>query len=75
MPELEELFMPLRAMEYETGTGIRSAVGLYLSREIARVHNGKLVCPAIAKPASGVCDGFAGMSRSAKARSLFAIRF
>jgi len=42
MPELEELFMPLRAMEYETGTGIRSAVGLYLSREIARVHNGKL---------------------------------
>jgi len=42
MPDLEELFIPLRAMEYETGTGMRSAVGLYLCREIMRVHNGQL---------------------------------
>jgi signal transduction histidine kinase len=40
--EVQELFIPLRAMEYETGTGIRSAVGLYLCREIMRVHNGQL---------------------------------
>ena len=42
IPEVQELFMPFRAVEYETGAGIRSAIGLYLCREIVRVHNGQL---------------------------------
>jgi signal transduction histidine kinase len=41
-PELEELFMPFRYVEYETGRGLRSSIGLYLCREIVRVHNGTL---------------------------------
>jgi signal transduction histidine kinase len=41
-PEIEELFMPFRFVEYETGSGVRSAVGLYLCREIVRLHNGTL---------------------------------
>jgi len=40
LPELEELFMPFRFVQYETGKGIRSAIGLYLCREILRLHNG-----------------------------------
>jgi len=40
--EIEELFMPFGFVEYETGSGIRSAVGLYLCREIVRLHNGSL---------------------------------
>jgi K+-sensing histidine kinase KdpD len=40
--EIEELFMPFRFVEYETGSGVRSAVGLYLCREIVRLHNGTL---------------------------------
>ena len=40
--EIEELFMPFRFVEYETGGGVRSAVGLYLCREIVRLHNGTL---------------------------------
>jgi signal transduction histidine kinase len=42
IPEVQELFMPFRDVEYETGAGIRSAIGLYLCREIVRVHNGQL---------------------------------
>jgi len=40
--EIEELFIPFKAIEYENDAGVRSAVGLYLSREIVRVHNGHL---------------------------------
>jgi signal transduction histidine kinase len=40
--EVEELFMPFRFVQYETGAGVRSAVGLYLCREIVRLHNGSL---------------------------------
>jgi len=47
--EVQELFIPLRSMEYETGTGIRSAVGLYLCREIMRVHNGQLSVQQLAQ--------------------------
>lgn len=42
IPEIEELFRPFRFIEYETGSGIRAAVGLYLCREIVRLHNGSL---------------------------------
>jgi len=41
-PEIEELFRPFRFVEYETGSGARSAIGLYLCREIVRLHNGSL---------------------------------
>ena len=40
--EIEELFTPFRSIQYESGSGIRAAVGLYLCREIVRVHNGRL---------------------------------
>jgi signal transduction histidine kinase len=40
--EIQELFIPFRAIEYESGVGVRSAIGLYLSREIVRVHHGQL---------------------------------
>jgi signal transduction histidine kinase len=43
MPDVEGLFTPFRSVEYETGAGIRSSIGLYLCREIVRVHNGRLV--------------------------------
>ncbi len=42
IPDVQELFMPFRSVEYETGAGIRAAIGLYLCREIVRVHNGQL---------------------------------
>ena len=42
IPELQELFLPFRTIEYETGARVRSAIGLYLSREIVRLHNGRL---------------------------------
>src|SRR5262245_23952578 len=42
IPDIEELFMPFRSMKYEDGSGIRSTVGLYLCREIVRLHNGRL---------------------------------
>jgi signal transduction histidine kinase len=40
--EIEELFIPFRTVQYESGSGIRTNVGLYLCREIVRVHNGRL---------------------------------
>ena len=41
--EVEELFMPFHFIEFETGdSGVRSAVGLYLCREIVRLHSGAL---------------------------------
>src|SRR5262249_18335691 len=42
MPEIQDLFMPFRFVEYETGNGVRSAIGLYLCREIVRFDNGNL---------------------------------
>jgi K+-sensing histidine kinase KdpD len=42
LPAMEELFLPFRWVEYETGASIRLAIGLYLCREIVRVHNGQL---------------------------------
>lgn len=40
--ELESLFAPLHIVEFESGSAVRSATGLYLSREIVRIHNGRL---------------------------------
>jgi len=40
LAEIEELFTPFQFVEYETGAGLRSAIGLYLCREIVRLHNG-----------------------------------
>jgi signal transduction histidine kinase len=42
LPELQEIFTPFQVVEYESGGGIRSSVGLYLCREIVRIHNGSL---------------------------------
>jgi signal transduction histidine kinase len=41
--EMERAFAPFASVEYEGGSGIRSAVGLFLCREIARVHGGSLL--------------------------------
>jgi len=41
--EIERAFAPFAAIQYEGGSGFRSAVGLFLCREIARVHGGSLV--------------------------------
>ena len=41
--EMERAFAPFASVEYEGGSGIRSAVGLFLCREIARVHGGSLI--------------------------------
>jgi K+-sensing histidine kinase KdpD len=40
--DIEALFMPFQSVQYEDGSGIRSGVGLYLCREIVRMHNGRL---------------------------------
>ena len=42
LTSLEELFMPFRSLQYETADGLHSPIGLYLCREIVRVHNGQL---------------------------------
>ncbi len=49
LPEVQELFMPFQSVEYETGRGIRSAIGLYLCREIVRVHNGSLLVQQVSE--------------------------
>jgi signal transduction histidine kinase len=41
--EIERAFAPFASVQYEGGSGIRSAVGLFLCREIARVHGGSLL--------------------------------
>lgn len=41
--EMERAFAPFASVEYEGGSGIRNAVGLFLCREIARVHGGSLL--------------------------------
>jgi len=43
MSDVQNLFMPFRFIEYETGNGVRSSIGLYLCREIVRLHNGNLI--------------------------------
>jgi signal transduction histidine kinase len=40
--EVRDLFLPFRFVEYETGSGIRSGIGLYTCREIIRLHNGTM---------------------------------
>jgi signal transduction histidine kinase len=40
--EIERSFEPFASVQYETGEGMRSAVGLSLCREIARLHGGSL---------------------------------
>jgi len=40
--EMERAFAPFASVQYEGGSGIRNAVGLFLCREIARVHGGSL---------------------------------
>jgi signal transduction histidine kinase len=42
VPEMEELFQPFRTIEYKNGDSLRFATGLYLCREIVRIHNGHL---------------------------------
>jgi signal transduction histidine kinase len=39
---IESLFVPFGSIEYENRSGIRTAVGLYLCRQIVQVHNGRL---------------------------------
>jgi two-component system heavy metal sensor histidine kinase CusS len=41
--DMERAFAPFALVQYEGGSGIRSAVGLFLCREIARVHGGTLL--------------------------------
>jgi signal transduction histidine kinase len=40
--DIETLFTPFHSVQYEDGSGIRTGVGLYLCREIVRLHNGRL---------------------------------
>jgi signal transduction histidine kinase len=40
--DIETLFMPFQSVQYENGSGMRAGVGLYLCREIVRIHNGRL---------------------------------
>jgi signal transduction histidine kinase len=42
VPEMEELFQPFQSIEYRDGDSLRFATGLYLCREIVRIHNGHL---------------------------------
>jgi K+-sensing histidine kinase KdpD len=42
IPEIGELFLPSQWVEYKAGTGDRLRIGLYVCREIVRVHNGHL---------------------------------
>jgi two-component system, OmpR family, sensor histidine kinase VicK len=40
--DVESLFVPFGGIEFEERSGIRAAIGLYLVREIVRIHNGRL---------------------------------
>lgn len=40
--DIEALFVPFGAIEYEKRSGIRAAVGLYLCRQIVQLHSGHL---------------------------------
>jgi K+-sensing histidine kinase KdpD len=41
--DIETLFMPFQSVQYENDSGIRAGVGLYLCREIVRLHSGRLL--------------------------------
>ena len=41
--EMERAFAPFASVQYEGGSGVRNAVGLFLCREIARLHGGSLL--------------------------------
>jgi signal transduction histidine kinase len=56
IPELQELFLPFRCVEYETGARVRSAIGLYLSREIVRLHSGRLSVQQVSELPEFVMD-------------------
>jgi signal transduction histidine kinase len=47
--EIERTSAPFASVQYEGGGGIRSAVGLFLCREIARVHGGTLLTMNLTK--------------------------
>jgi signal transduction histidine kinase len=49
MPAVQDLFTPFHFVEYETGVGVRSAIGLYLCREIVRLHNGTLLVEEVSQ--------------------------
>jgi signal transduction histidine kinase len=40
--DIEALFVPFHSVQFENESGIRAGVGLYLCREIVRLHNGRL---------------------------------
>jgi signal transduction histidine kinase len=40
--DIESLFVPFGSVQYEDRSGIRAAMGLYLCKHIAQLHNGRL---------------------------------
>jgi signal transduction histidine kinase len=40
--DIESLFVPFGLVQYEDRSGIRAAMGLYLCRQIVKLHNGRL---------------------------------
>ena len=40
--DIESLFVPFGSVQYEDRSGIRTAVGLYLCKQIVQLHNGRL---------------------------------
>jgi signal transduction histidine kinase len=40
--DIESLFVPFGAIQYENRSGIRVAMGLYLCKQIVQLHNGRL---------------------------------
>ena len=40
--DIESLFVPFGAVQYEDRSGIRAAMGLYLCKQIVQLHNGRL---------------------------------
>jgi signal transduction histidine kinase len=47
--EIERAFEPFASVQYEAQGGFRSAVGLFLCREIARVHGGSLTARKVSE--------------------------
>jgi signal transduction histidine kinase len=54
--EMEELFQPFRSIEYRDGDSLRFATGLYLCREIVRLHNGHLLVQQVSARPEFVID-------------------
>ena len=40
--DIELLFIPFGLVQYENSSGIRAAIGLYLCKQIVKLHNGRL---------------------------------